>query len=350
MLRLQISLSLSLSGQSGHVRRNEQRRFTATIEATAPWLRFSLKTLLLLTALVAVYFGGRASTKLGHNEPPSGTWQMNFLAGHQRPVTLTALPGSLFHLNAGGVFNGDYWWKDGKLQVVTPDDKRFMGLTWQWVGNELVLTAEPSGRPAGSSYIGTRMHFISSHISTIAQGTVPVVPSMIPSAQSQQRAGVSHLQVQQPALKPSPWEDPAPGEWQVTMSAGAKWPMILKKLDDDTYELTGLDAFNGTYEVRDGQLVVVKPSDSRMLGLTWRARTATWSSSASHRHRQLVLAILGLGCGRWLTIQQRLPPSPLRTRVVSDRFNLANDTANGPISLQHSPAHRIQHEEPPAGD
>ena len=30
-----------------------------------PWLRFSLKSLLLLTALVAVYFGGRASTKLG---------------------------------------------------------------------------------------------------------------------------------------------------------------------------------------------------------------------------------------------------------------------------------------------
>jgi hypothetical protein len=58
---------------------------------------------------------------------------MNFLAGRQRAVTLTALPGDLFRLNAGGVFNGDYRCKDGKLQVVTPEDKRFMGLAWQWV-------------------------------------------------------------------------------------------------------------------------------------------------------------------------------------------------------------------------
>ena len=181
---------------------------------------------------------------------------MNFLAGHQRPVTLTALPGDLFHLNAGGVFNGDYRWKDGKLQVVTPDDKRFMGLAWQWVGNELVLTAEPPGRPAGPSYIGTRMHFVSSDISTIAQETVPVVPSMIPTVQRKPNSGVARLQDRQPAFKPSPWEDPAPGEWQVTMPAGAKWPMVFKKLDDDTYELTGLDALSGSYQVRNGQLEV----------------------------------------------------------------------------------------------
>jgi hypothetical protein len=40
---------------------------------------------------------------------------MNFLAGHQRPVTLTALPGDLFRLNVGGNLGGDYHWKDGKL-------------------------------------------------------------------------------------------------------------------------------------------------------------------------------------------------------------------------------------------
>jgi hypothetical protein len=234
-----------------------------------PWLRFSLKTLLLAIALVAVYLGGRASTKLGHDDPTSGIWQMNFLAGHQRPVTLTALPGDLFHLSAGGVFNGDYEWKSGKLQVVTPDDKRCMGLTWQWVGNELVLTAEPPGRPAGPSYIGTRMHFVSSDISTIAQETVPVVPSMIPTVRQKPSSGVARLQDRQPAFKPSPWEDPAPGEWQITMPAGAKRAVTLKKLDDETYELTGAGALNGSYQARNGQLEVVKPIDSRMHGLAW---------------------------------------------------------------------------------
>jgi hypothetical protein len=38
-----------------------------------PWLRFSLKSLLLLTALVAVYFGGRASMGPRWDMPPTGT-------------------------------------------------------------------------------------------------------------------------------------------------------------------------------------------------------------------------------------------------------------------------------------
>jgi hypothetical protein len=194
---------------------------------------------------------------------------MNFLAGHQRPVTLTAPPGDSFRLNGGGVLGGDYRWKDGMLQMVTPDDKRFMGLAWQWVGNELVLTTEPPGRPAGPSYIGTHMHFVSSNISTIAQETVPVVPSMIPTIQQKRSGGVARLQDRQPAFKPSPWQDPAPGESQVTMPAGAKRAVTLKKLDDKTYKLTGAGALNGSYQVRNGQLEGVTPTDSRMIGLAW---------------------------------------------------------------------------------
>ncbi|HUE73725.1 MAG TPA: hypothetical protein VMP01_22795 [Pirellulaceae bacterium] len=30
------------------------------------------------------------------------------------------------------------------------------------------------------------------------------------------------------------------------------------------------DVFNGTYQWKDGQLVMVKPSDQRMMGLDWR--------------------------------------------------------------------------------
>jgi hypothetical protein len=144
-----------------------------------------------------------------------------------------------------------------------------MGLAWQWVGSELVLVAEPPGQPAGPSYIGTRMHFVSSDISTIAQETVPVVPSMIPTAQQKQSGGVARLQDRQPAFTPSSWQDPAPGEWQVTMPAGAKREVNIKKLSDGTYELTGVGALNGSYQVRNGQLEIVTPIDPRMIGLAW---------------------------------------------------------------------------------
>jgi hypothetical protein len=54
---------------------NETRQALVPGGSRSPsgWLRFSLKTLLLLTALVPVYFRGRASTMLGGHEPPSGT-------------------------------------------------------------------------------------------------------------------------------------------------------------------------------------------------------------------------------------------------------------------------------------
>jgi hypothetical protein len=236
---------------------------------SAHWLRFSLKSLLLLTALIAVYFGGRASTRLGRNEPPTGTWQMNMLSGHQRPVTLTALPGQLFHLNAGGVLGGDYRWAAGQLQVVTPDDKRFTRLAWQWADNELVLIAEPPGGPAGQTYIGTRLRFVSSDISTMAQQKVQDVPSIIAIQQNKERGGVARLIDRQPAFRPSPWEDPASGEWQLTMPAGARSSVTLKKLDDGSFVLAAGVVLDGSYRVRDGQLEVVTPNDPRMLGLAW---------------------------------------------------------------------------------
>jgi hypothetical protein len=232
------------------------------------WLRFRLKSLLLVIALVAFYLGGRASMKVGRNEPPTGTWQMNMLSGRQRPVTLTAFPGKLFRLNAGGVLAGNYLWKSGQLQMVTPDDKRYMGLAWQWAGDELVLVAEPPGYPSGATYLGTRLRFVSLDTSTIAQKTVPVVPSIISFQQQRARGGVARLEDYQPTFRPMPWLDPPPGEWHLTMPAGAQSSINLNQLLDGSFELVG-GVFDGVYQVRNGQLEVAKPSDMRMLGLAW---------------------------------------------------------------------------------
>jgi hypothetical protein len=172
------------------------------------WLSFSLKSLLIITALVAMYFGGRASMQPHWFAPQPGTWQMNMLSGAQRGITLTALPDGLFLLSDGSsVFSGKYKWADGKLQVVQPSDKRYTVLDWQWKADELVLVAEPPSHPAGPTYVGTRLRFVSSDISTSTQKSVPVVPSRGQlNKQKQSRAKVA------PAQQTTPSSSPQSGE------------------------------------------------------------------------------------------------------------------------------------------
>jgi hypothetical protein len=246
------------------------------------WFRFSLKSLLIVTALVAVYFGGRASMRPNWFAPQAGTWQMNMPSGHQRAVTLATLPDGMFLLGTGGNLGGQYRWNNGQLQVVVPADNRYMGLTWQWDGEELVLVAEPASRPSGATYLGTRLRFVSPDISTTAQNSVPLIPSRIqlqprqqrqqgqkPQPQQQPRARVVQSQKLPPTFQPGPWRDPAPGEWQLTLPAGFTRSVHIKKLPDGQFELvTGL-VVGGTYQVRDGQLEVVKPRVPRLKGLTW---------------------------------------------------------------------------------
>src|SRR5262245_35089851 len=127
------------------------------------WFRFSLKTMLLLMALVAVYLGGRASMAPNRTVPSHGTWQLIMPSGYQQPVTLYALQDGSYSLNMGSnsCLGGKYKWKSGQLIVQVPDDKRYMGLVWQWEGDDLLLVAEPPAHPSGGVYLGARLRFVS---------------------------------------------------------------------------------------------------------------------------------------------------------------------------------------------
>jgi hypothetical protein len=128
-------------------------------------LRFSLKSLLFAMAILAAFFGGRASMRPNWLAPPSGTWQMSMPRGHQRTIRLTHHRDGRLGLSHGGVLSGQYRWTAGQLQMVDPEDRRYANLVWEWDGDELVLVAEPAGNPSGSSYGGTRLRFLTPEMS-----------------------------------------------------------------------------------------------------------------------------------------------------------------------------------------
>ena len=123
------------------------------------WFSFSLRTLLMLTALVAAFFGGRASTQLRRPlvSQLQGAWEMHLPAGFVKPVTIKPIDDDLVIVSAGGVLSGTYRWRNQQLVVVDPSDDRMTGLTWRWDGKEFVLIGEPPNSPTGSSYLGARL-------------------------------------------------------------------------------------------------------------------------------------------------------------------------------------------------
>lgn len=95
-------------------------------------------------------------TELASKVPPAGTWQLTFPRGAKRSATLKQLAGGTYEISGGGVLNGTYRWSDQKLAIEAPRDERIIGLTWQWTdATILMLIAEPTPPPTGSSYLGT---------------------------------------------------------------------------------------------------------------------------------------------------------------------------------------------------
>ena len=125
------------------------------------WLQFSLRSLLLVMLLVAVYLGGRTSQNWQYVFTPNlaGSWTAAMPSGFNQPTTLKDLGNGQYLLSSrANVFNGTYEWKDGQLVVVKPADQRMMGLVWRWDGNQLMLIGEPADTPTGPSYLGTALH------------------------------------------------------------------------------------------------------------------------------------------------------------------------------------------------
>jgi hypothetical protein len=133
----------------------------AFIDPPSRWFRFSIRGLLLLFALIAVFLGGRASMRPQWQPPEPGPWVLKAASPNGRPLQVQlARRGRnryALHGNTNLVFVGEYVWKNGQLIADKPRDKRFKGLAWKWSGDSLLLVDEPLNHPSGGVYVGTRM-------------------------------------------------------------------------------------------------------------------------------------------------------------------------------------------------
>lgn len=123
-------------------------------------LTFSLRTLMLVVLLIAVFLGGRASVNWKAPFIPklAGNWIAAMPAGHRQPTTLRDLGGGQFLLSSRAiVFNGTYQWESDNLVMVKPAHPGMVGLTWKWDGKRLLLVGEPAKSPTGSNYVGTAL-------------------------------------------------------------------------------------------------------------------------------------------------------------------------------------------------
>lgn len=123
-------------------------------------LRFSLKAMLVVVALVGAFMAGRASLRSGWplTSATSGTWIVTSTSGHSHQATLTDLKdGRVQYYFRNSAFNGVYRWRLGNFELVEPSDKRMKGIVWSWDGTNFTLIAEPTNFPTGASYMGTTM-------------------------------------------------------------------------------------------------------------------------------------------------------------------------------------------------
>jgi hypothetical protein len=60
------------------------------------------------------------------------------------------------------------------------------------------------------------------------------------------------------------------GQWQIEFPAGHRRTVSIVKLGQGHYSLGAGGNLSGTYEWRNGQLVVIDPADERFAGLVWK--------------------------------------------------------------------------------
>ena len=61
------------------------------------------------------------------------------------------------------------------------------------------------------------------------------------------------------------------GSWQATLPRGFVQPTTVQDFGEGRYHVRSrASIFNGVYQWRNGQLVVVEPDDERMIGLVWK--------------------------------------------------------------------------------
>ena len=136
----------------------ESERETARAPERRRWVpQYRLKSLFVLTAIVAAYLGGRAARQSPTSPKLGPAWRATMPAGFVHNATLEPLGDDRYLLRGVGVLSGVYALADGRLDVVTPDDSRMTGLAWTWDGDHFVLSAETPNLPTGASYLGAML-------------------------------------------------------------------------------------------------------------------------------------------------------------------------------------------------
>lgn len=118
-------------------------------------LRFSLRSLLLLSLLVACFLAGYTLSRWSRERPQiEGNWQLTLPSGATHPIEFRDVGQGEYHWIGGTVLSGVYRLRDGHLIVARPNDERMVGLTWRRSGGRWALISEPDPPPTGSSYAG----------------------------------------------------------------------------------------------------------------------------------------------------------------------------------------------------
>ena len=125
------------------------------------FLSFSLRTLLLAVAAVAIFLAGRAtnpSLRTG-DEKPVGDWKMKMRAGWKRQAVIMGTRDGRYEFKSGATnFNGIYDLQGDRLIMAIPDKGNLANspYVWQWDGSGWVLIKEKptTGDP---KYLGTKL-------------------------------------------------------------------------------------------------------------------------------------------------------------------------------------------------
>jgi hypothetical protein len=118
-----------------------------------------LRTLLILVVLGAIFssYAAQRGWFQFATPPIAGTWELQ-VNRHIRRAKLVQSKDGTFVFSGSTVFAGVYDFQGNKLIARQPNDRRMLGLIWEWQGNEWKLIAEPLPPPTGSTYVGSRLY------------------------------------------------------------------------------------------------------------------------------------------------------------------------------------------------
>lgn len=189
----------------------------------------------------------------------AGSWVMSLPSGATFVATTRAEGDRRLHLQCPGRFTGTYELRDGRLVMVKPGDPAEVGFEWEVRGaDEIVLVAQ---RKLEFDYRGATL-----------------------KRQKDDRA-TKQASADGPAPKKADRPAGLAGTWRMTLPRGAQYTVTLRPEGEKQFHLENAVRFSGLYELRDGRLVMVKPTDPAEVGFEWEVRGPDALTLVAQRER-----------------------------------------------------------------